>query len=241
MPRRNKKGAYAPFLLAATRYFIGCDDELRREFFARLLPAHADSLKGQPLSTLEMNLLSRQVEGALATPVPQAADLPPAQPGDVQALASASAFSAAEASAVGLVQDRAVDWNGQVDIDLGSEPEITAVDIDIDGLPAPEPVEPSRGKSLVDHVQIGFAYRMHLDGQWQTVRLKHVSPARSFFVFSHGPRQQRSLSLTYRMLSRMGEAGRLRAVENAYLLERATARARRQLAQLLPARGTGRR
>ena len=41
--------------------------------------------------------------------------------------------------------------------------------------------------------------------------------------------------MTYRMLSRMCETGRMRAFENAYLLERATARARKQLAALAPA------
>jgi hypothetical protein len=40
--------------------------------------------------------------------------------------------------------------------------------------------------------------------------------------------------MTYRMLSRMCETNRVRAFESAYLLERATARARRQLAALKP-------
>ncbi len=38
--------------------------------------------------------------------------------------------------------------------------------------------------------------------------------------------------MTSRMLARMCETGRLRAFENAYLIERATARARKQLAAL---------
>ena len=38
--------------------------------------------------------------------------------------------------------------------------------------------------------------------------------------------------MTYRMLTRLCEASRLRAFEHAYLLERATARARHQLSQL---------
>jgi hypothetical protein len=38
--------------------------------------------------------------------------------------------------------------------------------------------------------------------------------------------------MTARMLYRLCETGRLRAYENAYLLERATARARKQLAAL---------
>ena len=37
------------------------------------------------------------------------------------------------------------------------------------------------------------------------------------------------------MLARLCESGRLRAFESSYLLERATARARRQLAALKPA------
>jgi hypothetical protein len=71
---------------------------------------------------------------------------------------------------------------------------------------------------------------MHLEGSWQKVRLAHVSDARSFFVFTHGSKQRQTVSLTRRMLVRLCETGRLRAFESAYLLERATARARRQLA-----------
>jgi len=213
---------------------IRCPDETRRAFFAQLLPAHAESLRGQALSTLEHNLLARQVDQALATPVPQAADLPPpgAESATLQALATPASFSPAEAQAVGLLDEAAVDWSGQVDIDLNAEPEVTTVDIDIAGLPAPEPVEPMRGKSLADHVQLGFAYQMQLQGQWEKVRLAHVSPGRSFFVFTHGAKNRATVSLTHRMLVKLCDAGRLRALENAYLLERATARARRQLAEL---------
>ena len=64
------------------------------------------------------------------------------------------------------------------------------------------------------------------------MRLTHVSAGRSFFVFSHGAKQRSTVSVTYRMLSRLCETQRLRAFESAFLLERATARARRQLAQL---------
>ena len=212
----------------------------RRQFFAQLLPAHAESLKGQSLSTLEHNLLLRRVDGALATPVPRLADLPAAGAAStqataaVQALAGQTVFTPEEARAVGLIDEAAVDWAGSVDIDLGAEPELSAVDIDIDGLPSPEPVEPTRGKSLADHLQIGFAYRMQLQGDWQQVRLSHVSPARSFFVFTHGAKQRGTVAMTHRMLVKLCEGGRLRALENAYLLERATARARRQLAALAP-------
>lgn len=214
---------------------IRCAENVRRDFFAKLMPAQAESLKGQALSTLEHNLLAKQVEGALATPLPKTSDLPqiPASAlpvlNDVIATAD---FSADEAKAVGLVDETKVDWNGAVDIDITAEPEISEVDIDIAGLPQPEALEPTRGKSLADNVQIGFAYQMHIDDAWQKVRLQHVSAARTFFVFSHGAKQRKTISMTYRMLSRMCETGRMRAFENAYLLERATARARRQLAAL---------
>lgn len=219
---------------------IRCPEATRRDFFAQLLPAHAESLKGQALSTLEHNLLARQVDGALATPLPRAVDLPVlgaasgAASAALQAIASPAVFTAAEARAVGLVDDAAVDWSRPVDVDLGAEPEVTAVDIDIAGLPAPEALEPTSGKSLADHVQIGFAYQLQLQGEWQKVRLAHVSPGRSFFVFTHGAKQRETVSMTHRMLVKLCEAGRFRAMEGAYLLERATARARRQLKAMAP-------
>ena len=71
-----------------------------------------------------------------------------------------------------------------------------------------------------------------LKDQWQKVRLNYVSPGRNFFVFTRGRKHQETISLTARMLARMCESNRLRAVEHAYLMERATARARRQLAAL---------
>jgi len=215
---------------------IACPEAERKQFFARLLPAHAESLKGQAQSTLEHNLLSRQLDGALAIPVPKARDLPRLQAGPalqaLQAAASQSDFTPAEAAAVGLLDDAAVDWGGAVDIDLAAEPELSATDLDIAGLPAAEAVEPTRGKSLADHVQLGYAYRLQLQGQWQKARLSHVSAGRSFFVFTHGTGVQSTVSMTYRMLVKLCEGGRLRGLESAYLLERATARARRQLAAM---------
>ncbi len=219
---------------------IGWPDAERRAFFAQLLPAHADSLKCKPLTALEQNLLSKQADGALATPLPATV---PAEEGRKVAperllrnAPAAAGLNRADAEAVGLVDERAVDWSTQVDIDLGGGAELGAVDISLDGLPPAEDPEPSRGKALVDHLQIGFAYRMHLNGQWQKVRLTHMSSGRSFFIFSHGAKQQQAVTMTYRMLSRLCESGRLATFENAYLIERATARARRQLATLLPPR-----
>jgi hypothetical protein len=219
---------------------IGWPESAKKTFFGLLLPAHAESLKGQALRTLDYNLLARQVDTALGEAMPDATELPPPPP-NIPVLrdeAILPAFSAEEARRIGLVEESAVDWNGKIDIDLSADPPTSEGELDLAGLPkaaaddAAEPAEPSSGKSLADHVQIGFAYQMHLEDKWQKVRLNHVSPGRSFFVFTHGGKHKQTISMTYRMLLRLCETGRLRAFENAYLIERATARARRQLAAL---------
>ncbi|MFY9511190.1 MAG: DUF1631 family protein, partial [Rubrivivax sp.] len=220
---------------------IGWPEAARREFFGKLLPTHAESLKAAPQRALDFNMLAKQVDGALDKPLPSRADLKLA-PASLPVLSeevSPPQFSAEEARRIGLVDETRIDWNGQVDIDLGAEPALTAADVQIEGLPAAanaavEPLEPVSGKSLADAVQIGFAYQMHIDGDWQKVRLVHVSPGRNFFVFNHGKRHKQTISLTHRMLLRLCETGRMRAFEQAYLLERATARARRQLAAVSP-------
>ena len=93
------------------------------------------------------------------------------------------------------------------------------------GLPAPaDSAEPTQGAALADNLQIGFAYQMLLEGRWHKVRLRH----------------KQTVSLTHRMLLRLCETGRLRAFESAALIERATARARRQLAALGAGQGAQR-
>ena len=213
---------------------IGWPDERRRAFFGQLMPAHAEALKAQTGRVLDFNMLSRQVEQALERGLPTKADLPPAHATEpVADDAATPAFTREEAARIGLVDESTVDWSGKVDIDLSAEPEVTAVDLEIPGLPKPvDPVTPASGRSLADHVQIGFSYQMHLEGEWQKVRLAHVSPGRSFFVFTSGQRHQRTISLTFRMLARLCESSRMRAFESAELLERATARTRRQLASV---------
>jgi len=216
---------------------IGWPDSAKKTFFGQLLPAHAESLKGEALRTLDYNLLARQVDAALGETMPSAAELPPPS-ANLPVLRDEVVtpdFSPEEAQRIGLMDEAAVDWDGQVDIEIGAEPEVAHDDLAIEGLPKPDAVEPSRGKSLADHVQIGFAYQMHLEGAWHKVRLSHVSAGRTFFVFTRGSRHKRSISMTHRMLVRLCETGRLRAFENGYLLERATARARKQLAALKPA------
>jgi hypothetical protein len=200
------------------------------------MPAHAEALKSPAGRQLDVNLMARRVEGALQRPPPSVADLKmapsmPALPADDIA---APQFSAEEAARVGLVRESSVDWGRAVDIDVSAAGDPAAdAGPALPGLPnATEPAEPTEGRALADHVQIGFAYHMHLDGEWQKVRLSHVSPARSFFIFTHGSRNRKTVSLTQRMLNRLCETGRLKAFESAYLIDRATARARRQLAAL---------
>ena len=65
-------------------------------------------------------------------------------------------------------------------------------------MPEPEPVEPTKGASLADHVQIGFSYRMHFEGAWHKVRLSHISPGRTFFVFTRGKDHPHASSMTAR-------------------------------------------
>ena len=236
---------------------IGWPEQAQKEFFGKLLPAHAESLKGQALSELDHNLLVKQLESVFAMPVPAGRDVrarraacPTCAPEVIE-----RRFTPEEAKQVGLVNETAVDWaepvGGKgvdgVDVDLGEATQAPALPspsivakLDpaaVDQLgpttsEAGEPSEPSRGPQLIDHIKLGFAYQMHLKNEWQKVQLAHVSSGRSFFVFTRGGKHQETISMTSRMLARMCETGRFRAVESSYLMERATVRARKQLAQL---------
>jgi hypothetical protein len=221
---------------------LGWSEAAQKEFFGKLLPAHAESLKGAPLSELDHNLMVKQLDGVFGMPVPGTETLSPSDvvPEVQPNVEVERRFTPEEAQAVGLVEEAAVDWSGKVDIDLGldSDPEASeavaqhlGVDINLD-LASTEPNEPTKGPKLMDHIQLGFAYQMNLKDQWQKVRLTYMSPGRSFFVFSRGKKYQETISMTSRMLTRMCETGRLRAFENAYLMERATQRARKQLADM---------
>lgn len=240
---------------------IGWPEAAQKDFFGKLLPAHAESLKAPPMSELDHNMLAKRLEAIFGAPLPQADEAIHAEPLAAQA-AVEQQFTPAEARKVGLVAESAVDWSqtvppepeaeaeGGVDIDLGIDfgtpatheatqpaplasmpPMPVGIDVNLDLITA-DPAEPSRGPQLIDHVKLGFAYQMLLKDQWQKVRLTYVSPGRSFFVFTHGKKHAETVSMTARMLARMCEANRLRAVESAYLMERATARARRQLAAM---------
>jgi hypothetical protein len=225
---------------------IGWPDAAQKAFFAQLLPAHAESLKAAPLSELDHNLLAKQIEGVFNITIPGAESLSVADTvPEIDNEVIEKRFTAEEARQVGLVEESAVDWS-KVDVELDAgeagdtQPDGLAesddsapidLGLDIDLSPS-EPAEPSRGPQLMDHIKLGFAYQMHLKDEWQKVRLTYVSPGRSFFVFSRGKKHQETISMTARMLARMCETGRMRAFESAYLMERATARARKQLAAL---------
>jgi hypothetical protein len=218
---------------------VGWPTAAQKDFFAKLLPAHAESLKGQAQSELDHNMLVKQLEGIFGMPVPgteslSAADTVP----EVDDSVIHGRFSSEEARQVGLVAPTAVDWDGHVDIDLAeasddtdSAPLDAGLDVNL-VLNKSDPDEPTRGPNLIDHVRLGFAYQMLLKDEWQKVRLTYVSPGRSFFVFTRGKTHQETISMTARMLARMCETSRMRAVESAYLMERATQRARKQLASL---------
>ncbi len=214
---------------------IGWPEKAKKAFLGDLLPAHSDSLKGAKSSTqLDFNLLARQMDKIMALQVPKPGEgpvhgtpMPPVE--DV----IAPVFTDEELRRVGLLQEGAVDWDGAVDIDLSAEPDVAEADLNIQGLPtSTDPIEPMQGASLADNVQIGFTYRMNFERAWHKVRLSHISPGRTFFVFTRGKENSEAISMTSRMLHRLCDTGRLRAYENAYLLERATARARKQLAGL---------
>jgi hypothetical protein len=212
---------------------IAWPEPARKSFFGELLPAHAESLKGQGLSALDHNLLTKQLEAVFGCAPPSEQDLPANTPmtmPDDQDLAQR--LSPEEAKRLGLMPESQVDWDGTVDIDLTAEAPLAAADVSIEGLPSAEAPEPSEGELLIEHLQLGFAYQMNTGDHWRKVRLAHVSAGHSFFIFTFGQKHQETVTMTARMLRRLCEAGRLRAFENAYLLERATARARKQLAAL---------
>ncbi|MGV8823267.1 DUF1631 family protein [Methylibium petroleiphilum] len=211
----------------------------KKDFFGKLLPEHAASLKTAPPTDFEQRQLKHYLDQVEKVSIPTADELAPSAHAELpppQEHAAPLTFSAEEAEKIGLVDENAVDWDGQVDIDLGeggpsAEAEAGEVDVVLEAL-APEPAEPTHGPQLIHHLQTGIAYRMHVEGRWQRVRLNWISPGRAFFVFTHGKAHQKTISMTSRMLTRMCDTERFRAFEQAELIERATARARKQLAQL---------
>ncbi|WP_294639042.1 DUF1631 family protein [uncultured Aquabacterium sp.] len=213
-------------------------EEAKQAFFSQLLPAHAESLKQAPHHDLTQRLLEQQLskverlaipsrEEAANDPVPAAMENLSALP----VLTVASALSPEEAQQAGFVPEATVPTD-TVDINLDEpagevDPSLTEVDINLDS-----PPPPAAGLQLVHHIQKGTAYQMLMQGEWKRVRLTWVSEGRTFFIFTQGHQHKRTISLTARTLAKMCDTGRFKAFEQAELLERATMRARRQLAAL---------
>lgn len=213
-------------------------EDAKQAFFSQLLPAHAECLKMAPQHELTQRMLEHQLNKVERIAIPsreEAANDPlPEALSDIKAppvLTVVPTLSAVEIKEAGFVPEAAVVAEGPLDIDLdqpgGQDPSLSEVDINLD---APPP--PSAGLQLVHHIQKGTAYQMMMQGQWKKVRLTWVSDGRTFFIFTHGHTHKQTISLTARTLAKMCDSGRFKAFEQAELIERATVRARRQLAAL---------
>lgn len=215
-------------------------EEARQDFFSKLLPAHAEALKAQPPHDLTTRLMEQQLNKVEKLSIPsrdEAANDPlPVMADSIEApttLTVVTALSAEEVQSAGFIPEAAVPSADEpLDIDLSAEvvpddPTLTDLDINLD-----TPPPPTAGMQLVHHIQKGTAYQMLMQGQWKRVRLTWVSEGRTFFIFTHGHQHKQTISLTGRTLAKMCDGGRFKAFEQAELLERATARARRQLAAL---------
>lgn len=213
-------------------------DEAKQTFFSQLLPAHAECLKTAPHHDLTQRMLEHQLtkveqiaipsrEEAANDPLPETLDDLKSPP----ILTVVPALSATEIQQAGFLPEAALVAEGPLDIDLdqpgGTDPSLSEIDINLDAPPTP-----SAGLQLVHHIQKGAAYQMMMQGQWKKVRLTWVSEGRTFFIFNHGHTHKQTISLTARTLAKMCDSGRFRAFEQAELIERATVRARRQLAAL---------
>ena len=213
-------------------------EEAKQAFFSQLLPAHAECLKAAPTHDLTQRLLEHQLNKVEQISIPsrdEAANDPlPAAIDDLRAppsLSVVAAFTPTEAAQAGFVSEASLAEEPALDINLedppGTDPALAELDIDLDS-----PPPPSQGLQLVHHIQKGMAYQMMMQGQWKKVRLTWVSEGRTFFIFTQGGMHKKTISLTARTLAKMCDGGRFRAFEQAELIERATVRARRQLAAL---------
>lgn len=213
-------------------------EEAKQAFFAQLLPAHAECLKTAPHHDLTQRMLEQRLNKVEQIAIPSREDAAndplPAPLADLSAvptLTVVAALSQDEVKQAGFVPEAVVVKEAKVDIDLDApgevDPSLSEVDINLD---APPP--PAAGAQLVHHIQKGTAYQMHMQGQWKKVRLTWISEGRNFFVFTHGHTHKETISLTARTLAKMCESNRFKAFEQAELIERATVRARRQLAAL---------
>src|SRR3989344_255207 len=211
-------------------------EEAKQAFFAQLLPAHAECLKATPHHELTQRMLEQRLTKVENMAIPsreEAANDPLPSPladlGAAPTLTVVSALSVEEVKAAGFVPEAAISADAPLDIDLDApaDPSLADIDINLDAPPTP-----SAGTQLVHHIQKGAAYQMRMQDQWKKVRLTWVSEGRTFFIFTHGHTHKQTISLTARTLAKMCESGRFKAFEQSELIERATLRARRQLAAL---------
>lgn len=211
--------------------------ESTQSFLETLLPLHAQAMKAPPAHQLTLRLLEDRLRHVERICIPSRAEaandaLPQAGSALVD-IALDMPFSPDEAQQAGwLSQTALIQDIASLDIDLsaGEDPVLCQAEVDI-LLDSPAP--PAAGPSLVNYIQSGAAYRMMLKGHWRRVRLTWVSEGRTFFMFTQGHQgAKQTISLTARTLQQMCESGRFKAFEQAQLLERATLRARRQLAAL---------
>ena len=178
---------------------IGWPEPAQKDFFAKLLPAHAESLKAQAMRELDYNLLVKQLEAIFDTPVPGAETLSAAEsvPESTQRrIAEALHARGGEAGRPGRrkrgrlgrqgrhrprrrprADDRAGiagpdDADRTVALTRRRPSQLGPTNLE---QPA-EPAEPTRGPQLIDHMQLGFAYQMHLKDEWQKVRLDARQP-----------------------------------------------------------------
>ena len=218
---------------------IQWSEEAKKEFFAQLLPAHAECLKAAPqhelTQRLQENALNKVEQLSIPSREEAANDPLPATLENLSApplLTVVTALSPEEVQQAGFVHEAAITVPGDLDINLDApgevDPSLAELDINLDVPPAP-----TSGIQLVHHIQKGTAYQMMMQGQWKKVRLTWVSEGRSFFIFTQGHHMHKqTISLTGRTLAKMCESGRFKAYEQSELIERATVRARRQLAAL---------
>jgi hypothetical protein len=224
---------------------IQWSEEAKQRFFSQLLPAHAECLKAAPQHDLTVRLLEQRLntveqiaipsrEEAANDPLPSVLDNIKEAP----VLTVVSALSAEEIKTAGFVPEAMLASEGALDINLDlsgpSDPTLGEIDINLD-----TPPPPTAGLQLVHHINKGAAYQMLMQGEWKKVRLTWISDGRTFFIFTHGHTHKQTISLTARTLAKMCEGGRFKAFEQAELIERATVRARRQLAALSAGQSAG--
>ena len=247
--RKNFIAGLAPLMAALKEGMALIDWSLpqRAAFFDKLMIDQAASLKSPPSSDLDHNLLLKRLQSTFKTSLLAANAAAPASSlhssaVDARAISFDQIFSAEEARNVGLVVETSVDWNSPIvkvaaltpEAPTGAAAKLTATDPGMDsGFPEANTADPG---SLRTQLEIGFSYHLQLKDSWEKVRLTYMSPSRNLFLFRHGEQDRRSISMTARMLDRLCESGRLRPMELSFLLDRASARVKQQLAGL---RGTG--